>query len=97
MRSGCLAGPAQRPAAWGRVGLGRTAFQPMQSQANAWAWRDRLSAAHISEVLDRTRDVAERFYTPAELEGAPVATADIGVAAQAGRQAQILHRRWRSA
>ena len=97
VRSGCLAGPAQRPAAWGRVGLGRTAFQPMQSQANAWAWRDRLSAAHISEVLDRTRDVAERFYTPAELEGGPAAGSDAGVAAQAGRQAQFLRRRWRSA
>ena len=53
----------------------------MQSQANAWAWRDRLSAAHISEVLDRTRDVAERFYTPAELEGRP------GVAAAAAEAA----------
>jgi hypothetical protein len=55
----------------------------MQSQANAWAWRDRLSAAHISEVLDRTRDVAERFYTPAELDGDPAAGSDVG--------------RWRSA
>src|SRR4029079_13904500 len=69
VRSGCLSGPAQRPAAWGRGGLGRAACKPVRSQRNAWAWRDRLSPAHISEVLDRTRDVAERFYTPAELEG----------------------------
>jgi Sulfotransferase family len=71
VRSGCLAGPAQRAVPWGRVGLGRTAFQPMQSQANAWAWRDRLSDAHIAQVIDATRDVAERFYTPDELQGRP--------------------------
>ena len=71
VRSGCLAGPAHRATAWGRVGLGRTAFQPMESRANAWAWRERLAAEAVAEVLDRTRGVAERFYTPAELEGRP--------------------------
>ena len=96
VRSGCLAGPAQRQVPWGRVGLGRTAFQPMQSFTNAWAWRDRLTADEVAEVIARTRDVAERFYTPAELEGRPevVAAAE---AAAAPRPARLAHRRWRSA
>jgi hypothetical protein len=71
VRGGCLAGPAHRASAWGRVGLGRTAFQPMESRANAWAWRERLPVEAIAEVLDRTRRVAERFYTPTELAGPP--------------------------
>ena len=98
VRSGCLAGPAQRNVPWGRVGLGRTAFQPMQSQANAWAWRERLSDAHIAEVIERTRDVAEHFYTPSELEGRPSAVAAAGGATAAlPRAAQLGRRRWRSA
>jgi Sulfotransferase family len=93
---GCLAGPALRQVPWGRVGFGRTAFQPMQSQANAWAWRDRLSAEQVADVLERTRDVAERFYTPAELEGeaAAVPAAD---PVPAPRPALVGRRRWRSA
>jgi len=69
VRNGCLAGPAQRPVPWGRVGLGRTAYQPMESRANAWAWRQRLSPAEIAQILERTRAVAERLYTLGELEG----------------------------
>ena len=95
VRSGCLAGPAQRQVPWGRVGLGRTAFQPMQSQANAWAWRDRLSAEHVAEVIERTRDVAEGFYSPAELAGLPPAVAGEVVATP--RSALTGRRRWRSA
>ncbi len=94
VRSGCLAGPAQRQVPWGRVGLGRTAFQPMQSQANAWAWRDRLPAEQVAEVIERTRDVAERFYTPAELEGPPPG---VPGAVPAPRAALAGRRRWRSA
>jgi hypothetical protein len=98
VRSGCLAGPAQRNVPWGRVGLGRTAFQPMQSQTNAWAWRDRLSDAHIAQVIEATRDVAERFYTPSELEGRPAVVADPGVALLPAPQAlQLGRRRPRSA
>ena len=98
VRSGCLAGPAQRNVPWGRVGLGRTAFQPMQSQANAWAWRERLSDAHIAEVIARTRDVAEQFYTPGELEGHPAVVAAPDVATPAlPHAAQLGRRRWRSA
>jgi Sulfotransferase family len=96
VRSGCLAGPARRQVPWGRVGLGRTAFQPMQSHANAWAWRERLSPDAIAEVIERTGDVAERFYTPAELEGRP----EIAAAAEqapAPRSAFATRRRWRSA
>jgi hypothetical protein len=98
VRRGCLAGPAQRTVPWGRVGLGRTAFQPMQSRANAWAWRARLSDAHIAEVIERTRDVAERFYTPSELEGRPATVT--GTAAGPGvgdRGARYVDSRRRSA
>jgi hypothetical protein len=52
---------------WGRVGLSKTAFQPMDSRANAWAWRERLSAGEQAEVIERTSDVASLFYTPGEL------------------------------
>ena len=96
IRSGCLAGPARRQVPWGRVGLGRTAFQPMRSAANAWAWRDRLSPEVIAEVLERTRDVAGRFYTPDELEGRP-AMAARAEAAPAQRPSLVPRRRWRSA
>ena len=82
---------------WGRVGLGRTAFQPMQSQANAWAWRDRLSADHVAEVIERTRDVAQRFYTLGELEGRPALAPPADDAASAPRPALVARRRWRSA
>ena len=97
VRSGCMAGPAQRQVPWGRVGLGRTAFQPMQSGANAWAWRDRLSAGQVAEVIERTRDVAHRFYTPAEIEGRPDVAAAAAEAAAAPRPALMARRRWRSA
>jgi hypothetical protein len=96
VRGGCLAGPAQRQVPWGRVGLGRTAFQPMQSQANAWAWRDRLSSEQVAEVIERTRDVAEGFYTPAELEGPPAAATPSDVM-PAPRTGLAGPRRWRSA
>jgi sulfotransferase family protein len=96
VRRGCLAEPAQRQVPWGRVGLGRTAFQPMQSGANAWAWRDRLTAEQAADVVARTRDVAERFYTPAELEGGPgIATA--AAASTVPPRVRVTHRRWRSA
>ena len=96
VRSGCLAGPAQRQVPWGRVGLGRTAFQPMQSGTNAWAWRERLAPAVVAEVIERTRDVAERFYTPDELAGRPQMAA-AAAAAPASRSAFAVGRRWRSA
>jgi len=98
VRSGCMAGPAQRQVPWGRVGLGRTAFQPMQSRTNAWAWRDRLTADQVAEVIERTQDVAHRFYTPAEIEGhGEVAAAAAAEAAPAPRPASLARRRWRSA
>jgi hypothetical protein len=98
VKDGCLAGPARRQVPWGRVGLGRTAYQPMQSQANAWAWRERLSAAHVAEVIDRTRDVAESFYTADELEGRPVVTPHAGrEAAAVAHRSLVGRRRWRSA
>ena len=78
-------------------GLARTAFQPMQSQANAWAWRDRLSDAHIAEIIESTRDVAERFYTPSEIEGRPAVVPGVSEAASALRPALAGRRRWRSA
>ena len=66
-----------RPAAWpapapaaipgGGSGMAKTAFQPMESRANAWAWRDRLSPAEAAAVIHRARPVAERFYGPDEL------------------------------
>ena len=62
-----MAGPAARNNPWGRVGLGRTAFQPMDSKANAWAWRRRLSPDEAATVIDATRPVAERFYRADEL------------------------------
>ena len=71
VRSGSMAGPGAAPHPWGRVGMAATAYQPMESGANAWAWRDRLSAEQVAEVIERTRDVAEGFYTPAELRRAP--------------------------
>jgi Sulfotransferase family len=96
VRRGCLAGPAQRTVPWGRVGLGRTAFQPMQSAANAWAWRDRLTAAQIAEVVERTRDVAQAFYSATELEGrAPRPGPEETPAAP--RPALVARRQWRSA
>jgi hypothetical protein len=67
VREGCLAGPGARRNPWGRVGMAKTAFQPMQSADNAWAWRDRLTPAEAELVLGCTRPVAERFYGPDEL------------------------------
>jgi hypothetical protein len=64
---GSLAESPVRHAPWGRVGLSRTAFHPMDSRANAWAWRTRLSDAQIAAILNRTIDVASAFYTQDEL------------------------------
>jgi hypothetical protein len=47
--------------------MAKTAYQPMESSANAWAWRDRLSPAEAAAVIRTTRPVAERFYGPDEL------------------------------
>ena len=60
VRAGCMAGSASRRSAWGRVGMARTAFQPMESKANAWAWRDRLSTEEIERRAphDRPRRLA---------------------------------------
>ena len=52
---------------WGRVGLSKTAFQPMDSRANAWAWRQRLSHDEQEEIIERTADVASLFYSGDEL------------------------------
>ena len=67
VRCGCLAGPGARRNPWGRVGMAKTAFQPMQSADNAWAWRARLTPAEARLVIGRTRPAAERFYGPDEL------------------------------
>ena len=67
VRAGSLAGPRARRNPWGRVGMAKTAFQPMQSSDNAWAWRSRLTPAEARLVISRTRAVAERFYGPEEL------------------------------
>ena len=67
VREGSMAGPAARHNPWGRVGLGRTAYQPMDSKANAWAWRDRLPPGEAASIIAATRSVAERFYRPDEL------------------------------
>jgi hypothetical protein len=69
----------------------------MQSGANAWAWRDRLTAEQAADVVARTRDVAKRFYTPAELEGRPGIAAAAAEASAVPRRARVMHRRWRSA
>lgn len=58
---------ARRQNPWGRVGLSKTAFQPMDSRANAWAWRHRLSAPDQEDVIERTADVASLFYAEDEL------------------------------
>ncbi len=71
IRDGCMAGPAGREHPWGRVGFSKTAFQPMDSRANAWAWRDRLTVEQVATVRERTEDVAGIFYTDAELAGEP--------------------------
>ncbi len=62
-----MAGPAARRNPWGRVGLAKTAFQPMESSANAWAWRDRLPPAEAAAVIHKARPIAQRFYDPDEL------------------------------
>lgn len=67
VRAGSLAGPTARRNPWGRVGMAKTAFQPMQSADNAWAWRDRLTPAEVQVVIGRTRPVAEHFYGRDEL------------------------------
>jgi hypothetical protein len=67
VREGSMAGPAARNNPWGRVGLGRTAFQPMDSKANAWAWRRRLPENEAAAIVDATRPVAARFYSGDEL------------------------------
>jgi hypothetical protein len=67
--AGSLAGAARRQSPWGRVRLSRTAFQPMDSRANAWLWRARLSPREIDTIVERTHDVASRFYSDAELAG----------------------------
>jgi hypothetical protein len=58
---------SRRQNPWGRVGLSRTAFQPMDSRANAWAWRQRLSPEEQEDVIARTADVASLFYSGDEL------------------------------
>jgi hypothetical protein len=70
VRSGSMAGPAARTNPWGRVGLGRTAYQPMDSRANAWAWRERLAPGEAAQIIAATRPVAERFYRADELAAA---------------------------
>jgi Sulfotransferase family len=67
VREGSMARDASRRGAWGRVGIARTAYQPMQSRANAWAWRERLSPEEIAAVIRTTRPVASEFYSPSEL------------------------------
>ena len=67
VRSGSMAGSAARNNPWGRVGLGRTAYQPMDSRANAWAWRERLAPDEAAEIIAATRPVVERFYRADEL------------------------------
>jgi hypothetical protein len=67
VETGSMAGPGARRNPWGRVGMAKTAYQPMESSANAWAWRDRLSPAEAAAVIRTTRPVAERFYGPDEL------------------------------
>jgi hypothetical protein len=67
VREGSMARDASRRGAWGRVGIARTAYQPMQSRANAWAWRERLSPEEIAAVIRTTRSVASEFYSPSEL------------------------------
>jgi hypothetical protein len=67
VREGSMAGPAARNNPWGRVGLGRTAYQRMDSKANAWAWRDRLAPGEAASIIAATRSVAERFYSADEL------------------------------
>jgi hypothetical protein len=39
----------------------------MDSKANAWAWRSRLSPEEAKAIIDATRSVAGRFYRPDEL------------------------------
>ena len=58
---------SRRSNPWGRVGLSKTAFQPMDSRANAWAWRKRLTPAEQEAVIERTADVAGLFYSEDEL------------------------------
>ncbi len=58
---------SRRSNPWGRVGLSRTAFQPMDSRANAWAWRKRLTVEEQELVIERTADVARLFYSDEEL------------------------------
>ncbi len=67
VREGSIAGDASRRSAWGRVGMARTAYQPMESKANAWAWRERLTTQEITDVIRITRPVASQFYTSDEL------------------------------
>ena len=67
VEAGSMAGPGARRHPWGRVGMAKTAFQPMESRANAWAWRDRLPPAEAAAVIHTARPVAERFYGPDEL------------------------------
>jgi hypothetical protein len=67
VEAGSMAGPGARRNPWGRVGMAKTAFQPMESRANAWAWRDRLPPAEAAAVIHTARPVAERFYGPDEL------------------------------
>jgi Sulfotransferase family len=67
VRAGSMAGDASRRSAWGRVGMARTAYQPMESKANAWAWRERLTTREITDVIGVTRPVASQFYSPDEL------------------------------
>ena len=39
----------------------------MDSRANAWAWRKRLTPAEQEAVIERTADVARLFYSDDEL------------------------------
>ena len=68
---------SRRSNPWGRVGLSRTAFQPMDSRANAWAWRKRLTPDEQEMVIERTADVARLFYSAEELPPKEVETGDI--------------------
>ncbi|HSC89310.1 MAG TPA: hypothetical protein VLC09_18635, partial [Polyangiaceae bacterium] len=56
-----------REAPWGRVGLSRTAYQPMDSNANAWAWQTRLHQSEINHIVAQTSPTARHFYRPHEL------------------------------
>ena len=60
----------ERSFSWslGQGTIGKSAYRPLDSRANAWRWRTELSDEEVERVSELTAGVADRFYSEADWE-----------------------------